>query len=88
MDQNEKQVHDLYEEAHRIGDKEKAAEFYKRWVLGKPLSLSGKATDHIWCMEDVPGYIGVRLDCGDSGTFYLTYEQATELAKQLTSMTR
>ena len=52
------------------------------------LYIHGKATDHIWCMEDKPGFIGVRLDCGDSGTVYLTYDQAKELASQLLEMTK
>jgi hypothetical protein len=30
-----------------------------------------------------PYVIGVRMDCGDSGTVYLTREQAAELADQL-----
>lgn len=34
------------------------------------------ATDHIWTMEDKPGFIGLRLDCGDSGVIYFTREQA------------
>jgi hypothetical protein len=34
------------------------------------------ATDHIWTMEDRPGFIGLRLDCGDAGVIYFTKEQA------------
>jgi hypothetical protein len=56
-------------------------------MFSQPLNLSGKASDHIWCMEDVEGYIGVRMDCGDAGTVYLTHSQAKELAKQLTALT-
>jgi len=51
------------------------------------LHLNGKASDHIWMMEDgeAPHIIGIRVDCGDSGTLYVTYEQALDLAKQLVS---
>lgn len=59
---------------------------YEQRVLSAPLHLSGKATDHIWCMEDVEGYIGVRMDCGDSGTVYLSHAQAEELVHQLNSL--
>jgi hypothetical protein len=49
------------------------------------LRLHGRCTDHIWTMQDgqEPYVIGVRMDCGDSGTVYLTREQAAELADQL-----
>lgn len=47
------------------------------------LYLQGKATDHIWLMEDVEGYIGIRMDSGDSGVVYLTREQAADLSEQL-----
>jgi hypothetical protein len=47
------------------------------------LQLKGEATDHIWLMEDRPGKIGIRLDCGDSGVVYVTYKQAEDLAEQL-----
>lgn len=50
------------------------------------LYLHGQATDHIWCMEDKPGFIGIRMDSGDSGTVYLTHAQARDLAEQLSSM--
>lgn len=83
MDETERAAFEAYEAAHRAGDKEKAAQAYKKWNLEKPLFLSGKATDHIWCMEDIDGYIGVRLDCGDAGTVYFTRGQALELAHQL-----
>ncbi len=49
------------------------------------LFLHGKATDHIWLMEDVPGFIGVRMDCGDSGAVYLTQAQAADLHEQLSN---
>ncbi len=41
--------------------------------------------DHIWLMEDgdEPHVIGVRMDSGDSGTVYVTREQALNLAEQL-----
>jgi len=53
---------------------------------GPELTLDGKATDHIWCMADgdEPHVIGIRMDCGDSGTVYVTRDQAKELAEQLT----
>ena len=49
------------------------------------LALSGLATNHIWLMEDGPDThpIGVRLDCGDSGTVYMSRSQAKDLAEQL-----
>lgn len=49
------------------------------------LVLHGNCTDHIWLMEDgkEPHRIGVRMDCGDSGTVYLTREQAKFLATEL-----
>lgn len=49
------------------------------------LVLNGKATDHIWLMEDgkEPHAIGLRMDCGDSGVVYLTREQAIYLSKEL-----
>jgi len=49
------------------------------------LRLHGKASDHIWLMEDgeEPWVIGVRMDCRDSGTVYLTREQAKDLSEQL-----
>jgi hypothetical protein len=36
------------------------------------LVLAGRATDHIWYMLDGedPYVVGIRLDCGDSGTVY------------------
>lgn len=37
------------------------------------------ATDHIWLMEDKPGFIGLRVDCGDGGVLYFTPEQAKEV---------
>lgn len=54
-------------------------------VENESLVLNGLATDHIWLMEDGPAThpIGVRLDCGDSGTIYMSKEQARELANQI-----
>jgi hypothetical protein len=37
------------------------------------------ATDHIWTMEDKEGFIGLRLDCGDSGVIYFTPSQAADV---------
>lgn len=37
------------------------------------------ATDHIWTMEDEKGFIGLRVDCGDSGVLYFTKEQALDV---------
>lgn len=39
------------------------------------------ATDHIWTMEDREGFIGLRLDSGDSGVIYFTKEQAASVIK-------
>lgn len=52
----------------------------------RPLRLDGKATDHIWAMEDQPGYIGLRMDSGDSGTVYLTRAQAEEVVLTLETL--
>lgn len=60
-------------------------EQYESRCLSPILHLSGKSTDHIWLMEDVEGYIGIRMDCGDSGVVYVTKEQAKDLAEQLLS---
>jgi hypothetical protein len=49
----------------------------------KDLFIHGHAGDPIWCMRESDELIGVRLDSGDSGTVYLTNEQARELATQL-----
>lgn len=58
-------------------------------MLARKLQLQGKATDHIWGMvhaeEGVP-YIGLRVDCGDSGTLYLTRSQAHEVIETLNSL--
>jgi hypothetical protein len=53
--------------------------------INAKLHLQGKATDHIWLMEDgeEPHAIGVRLDSGDSGAVYFTRAQALDLAAQL-----
>lgn len=58
-------------------------EQYESRCLSKKLSLDGKATDHIWAMEDVEGYIGLRMDCGDAGTVYLTPKQARDVISTL-----
>lgn len=49
------------------------------------LLLQGKATDHIWIMNDGPRphTIGIRMDSGDSGVVYLTHQQAIDLSNQL-----
>lgn len=49
------------------------------------LFVHGKSTDHIWSMETKEGLIGIRFDCGDSGTLYVTKEQAADLLAQLDS---
>lgn len=43
------------------------------------------ATDHIWTMEDKPGFVGLRIDCGDSGVVYFTKSQARDVAEQMSS---
>ncbi len=55
----------------------------------EPLKLQGRSTDHIWTMQDgeEPYIIGVRMDCGDAGTVYLTRKQAKDLAEQLRTIT-
>jgi hypothetical protein len=54
-------------------------------ALDKKLCLHGNATDHIWIMVDgdEPNVIGVRMDCGDSGTVYMSRDQAKDLVEQL-----
>jgi hypothetical protein len=54
-------------------------------ALDKVLHLNGNATDHIWIMADgdEPNVIGVRMDCGDSGTVYMSRGQAKDLVEQL-----
>jgi hypothetical protein len=53
------------------------------------LHLEGQATDHIWGMvheqkgQDV---IGLRADCGDGGTLYMTIPQAHEVIDTLNSL--
>lgn len=59
------------------------SEEYKARQTNPDLLLQGCSTDHIWCMEDIPGLIGIRMDCGDRGVVYLTYGQAKDLAEQL-----
>ena len=63
-------------------DRETKQEYESR-CLSPELSLQGKSTDHIWTMEDVEGYIGLRLDSGDSGTVYLTKSQAQQVIDNL-----
>lgn len=46
------------------------------------LFIQGYASDHIWTMEDKPGFIGLRLDCGDAGTVYFTPDQAKQVVDQ------
>ena len=59
----------------------------ERFVKSQPddLRLQGKATDHIWIMEDgeEPNIVGIRMDCGDSGVVYLTRDQTRDLQEQL-----
>jgi hypothetical protein len=57
-------------------------------LASSDLRLDGKASDHIWIMADGddPHVIGIRMDCGDSGTVYVTREQAVDLAAQLTAI--
>jgi hypothetical protein len=59
-------------------------------ALNKVLHLNGNATDHIWLMADgdEPHVIGIRMDCGDSGTVYVSRDQAKDLAEQLQSILR
>jgi len=74
------------------GPVENVAAYYKALVQDlrrkKQLRLDGEATDHIWLMEDRPGLIGIRMDCGDSGVVYVTPSQAKDLATQLTCVLR
>lgn len=51
----------------------------------KNLHLQGNCTDHIWLMLDgeEPNVIGLRMDCGDSGTVYLSRSQAVFLVEEL-----
>jgi hypothetical protein len=53
--------------------------------MNDKLSIQGTAGDPIWVMCDGTEQhpIGVRLDCGDGGTIYLSKDQATDLASQL-----
>lgn len=53
------------------------------WLEREGLFLYGEAKGPIWAMEDRPGLIGLRLDCGDAGTVYLTKEQAGEVIARL-----
>jgi hypothetical protein len=49
------------------------------WLERMGLFLYGEAKGPIWAMEERPGVIGLRLDCGDSGRVCLTKEQAKEV---------
>jgi hypothetical protein len=54
------------------------------------LEVQGCATDHIWAMEhtiDGQDVIGLRFDCGDAGTLYLTKYQAREVIGILQTFT-
>ena len=53
------------------------------WLERAGLFLYGEAKGPIWAMQDRPGLIGLRLDCGDGGTVYLTKEQAREVIAEL-----
>ena len=53
------------------------------WLESVGMFLYGEAKGPIWAMEDRPGFIGLRLDCGDGGTVYLTKEQAREVIAEL-----
>ena len=53
------------------------------------LSIQGKSTDHIWGMVyviDNVDMIGLRLDCGYSGTVYFTKAQAYNVIDTLNSL--
>lgn len=47
------------------------------------LEVRGYATDHIWALTNEAGEIGLRFDCGDSGTLFLTKRQAHEVINVL-----
>jgi hypothetical protein len=49
------------------------------------LSVSGHSTDHIWAMEH-DEEIGLRFDCGDSGTLMLSKSQALNVVITLEMM--
>ena len=53
------------------------------WLERAGLFLYGEAKGPIRAMEDRPGLIELRLDCGDGGTVYLTREQAREVIAEL-----
>jgi hypothetical protein len=53
------------------------------------LHLEGQATDHIWGMvheQKGQDIIGLRADCGDGGTLYMTIPQAHEVIDTLNSL--
>jgi hypothetical protein len=47
------------------------------------LVLNGHATDHIWAMQHDDDLYGLRVDCGDSGTLFMTKAQAQEIIATL-----
>jgi hypothetical protein len=50
------------------------------------LVLQGRATNDIWAMAAPDGLIGLCMDSGDSGTVYLTQEQARAVIATLQKM--
>ena len=53
------------------------------------LSVDGFSTDHIWGMVHIEkgvDVIGLRFDCGDAGTLYLTKSQAHDVIDTLNSL--
>jgi hypothetical protein len=60
-------------------------------ITENQLVLNGRATDHIWGMaHEVDGetLYGLRVDCGDAGTLYLTKSQAHDVIDTLNSLLR
>jgi hypothetical protein len=55
-------------------------------VPQESLHLAGHATDHIWGMAHGDDCIGLRVDCGDAGTLYMTKEQAREVIDTLLAL--
>ena len=53
--------------------------------MTKKLNLAGQSTDHIWAMQH-EDLIGLRLDCGDSGTVLFSRSQAKEVIETLQYM--
>lgn len=51
------------------------------------LHINGQATDNIWGMVHEPEHrIGLRVDCGDAGTLFLTKSQAHDVIDTLNSL--